>query len=293
MHTAILLSLLALGAPDPAAAIERADVRSLGKALTFHAPFDGKADAATALGDARVHTASSLARKDGKPGLHAGGVEIVKGAGKYGDAIRFTKKTKSVVYFPAAKNVDYRKESWSGTVSLWLSLDPAKDLEPGYVDPIQITDKKWNDASFFFDFTKDNPRDFRLGVFSDFKVWNPTNKKLDAIPDAERPLVKAKKPAFAGGKWTHIVFTFADFNVKSGKGRATFYLDGKKQGAIEGKPQRFTWDPSKAAIMIGLSYIGLIDDLAIFNRELSAKEVELLQALPKGVGAISAGLERL
>ena len=76
-------------------------------------------------------------------------------------------------------------KDWSGTVSFWLRLDPDKDLEPGYADPIQITDKKWDDASFFVDFTKDDkPRHFRLGIYSDLKVWNPKGLNFDTMPTA-------------------------------------------------------------------------------------------------------------
>jgi hypothetical protein len=42
---------------------------------------------------------------------------------------------------------------------------------------------------------------------------------------------------------------------------------------------RFTWDPSKSAIMIGIEYIGDMDELMIFNRPLRAEE---LQAVLQG-----------
>jgi hypothetical protein len=37
---------------------------------------------------------------------------------------------------------------------------------------------------------------------------------------------------------------------------------------------RFTWDPTKTAIMIGIEYIGDMDELMIFNRPLSAQELQ-------------------
>jgi hypothetical protein len=48
----------------------------------------------------------------------------------------------------------------------------------------------------------------------------------------------------------------------------------------------FSWDPSKAAIMNGLSYIGDLDDLAIFDRSLTAEEVVQVFNLPEGVGKL-------
>ena len=101
-------------------------------------------------------------------------------AGRYGGSMRFVDpKAKAVVLYKGENNVAYASDGWSGSVSIWLQLDPAKDLAPGYSDPIQITDKKWNDASLFLDFTKDNPRDFRLGVFSDLAFWNPDDTPWD------------------------------------------------------------------------------------------------------------------
>jgi hypothetical protein len=38
--------------------------------------------------------------------------------------------------------------------------------------------------------------------------------------------------------------------------------------------------------MIGLNYIGLMDELALFNRALSAQEVNMLYQLPEGIGSL-------
>ena len=43
--------------------------------------------------------------------------------------------------------------------------------------------------------------------------------------------------------------------------------------------QTFTWDPAKTSIMLGLSYIGLWDELSIFDRALSAEEVAALNKM--------------
>ncbi len=80
---------------------------------------------------------------------------------------------KSLCYL--GQNMHYRSEDWNGTISFWMRLDPDKDLQPGYCDPLQVTQFAWNNGSFFVDFDKDLPRDFRLGVFSDLKFWNPEN----------------------------------------------------------------------------------------------------------------------
>ena len=261
------------------------DLDRVRAALTFHAGFDDSFDAGFSKGDRRLYTAGSSARADAKPGNHRSDLEFIED-GRFGRAIRFGSKAKEVVFFEADRNVSYRKEAWSGTVSLWLRLNPEVDLQPGYADPIQITDKKWNDAAFFLDFTKDEkPRHFRLGAFSDYAFWNPRDIKWEKFPVDQRPMVVVERPPFSRDHWTHISYTFSDFNSAGEKGRARLYLNGELQGMIT-KSQRMTWDAPKAGIMLGLSYIGDFDDLAVFDRALTDDEIRTLYRLEGGVASL-------
>ena len=52
------------------------------------------------------------------------------------------------------------------------------------------------------------------------------------------------------------------------------------------RQQTFTWDVQNTAIALGLSYIGLLDELAIFNRALTEQEVRAVFALEKGIGPL-------
>jgi hypothetical protein len=264
---------------------------SLARSLTFHASFDRGLDADVALGDAAFRHAPSMSKQaEAKSGLpESGEVQLARDAGRFGHALRFTKKKSPLVFFHAAKNVPYRTNNWSGTVSFWLSTDPAGELEPGFCDPIQITPRAWNDACFFVEFEKrTNDIPFRLGVYPDFKAWNPNNKKWAEVTAVEKPLVAASTTPFARGKWTHVVFTFEHFNTGRDDGIARLYLDGALAAALGPRRQTFTWDEDKCLIMPGLSYIGLWDELAIFNCALSASEVRALNQLKDGVRELSA-----
>ena len=275
----ITTSLLAVCLPGLASADEKDDLAAIRKNLTFSASFDAGPDAEFAKGDKRIHTATSAARKEFKAGLPTGEVEVAKGEGRRGDALRFIKKSDKVVFFKAADNLAYRKEKWSGTISFWLKLDPNKDLGNWYCDPIQITEKTWNDGAIWVDFSKDDkPKQFRLGTFADLKVWNPGNKDFEKMTPAERPMHTVARPPFNRETWTHVVVTFEDFNTGKPNGSAKLYLDGRLQGAVAGRSQVFTWDVEKAAIQIGMSYVGLFDDLALFDRALSEAEVQALHA---------------
>lgn len=253
---------------------------ALRQALTFHASFDGKVDAAHAAGDPALHWAASLKeRQSANRGLPPGGeVQHAPGAGRFGDALRFTRRKSPVVFFRALRNMPYGKSNWEGTVSFWLRVDPQAELETGFCDPVQITPRAWNDAAFFVEFEKRAESiPFRLGVYADFEVWNPSKRKFEEIPAAERPLVTVANPPFSAKEWTHVVFTFARFNTGKPDGVASLYLNGELQGTLAPRQQTFTWDPDQTVIALGLGYIGLLDELSIFSRALTAAEVRVLR----------------
>jgi concanavalin A-like lectin/glucanase superfamily protein len=273
--------------PKSAAAKYQASDDGLRKALTFHASFDRGTDAAFALGDRQLYTASSYKNLgDSKPGIGNPDVSVASGEGRFGDALKFKKKNTKAIHYKAEKNVAYQPRNWNGTVSFWLSLDPNQDLEPGYCDPLQVTDEDYNDAALWADFTKDDkPRHFRLGVFGDLKTWNPKGLEPDKNPDFMRRLVVVKEPPFGRGKWTHVAITFSGLGSGSG-GTAKLYLNGCLQGTTPEIREPFTWDVPRAAIRLGVNYVGLFDELSAFNRPLNDKEIQTLYELKGGVGAL-------
>lgn len=242
-------------------------------ALKFHCSFDGNADAICSVGDARIYTNESLQRKEWTPGIQRQDVSLVASGGVHQGYLRFRDKSPQVLSYKG-EAMHPMGPNWSGTVSFWMRLDPDQDLKPGYCDPIQITEKAWNDAALFVDFDKDLPRDFRLGVFSDLKHWNPENIPWEKWPVERRPMVTVKKPSFTRQTWTHVAFAISGVNANdASQAKATLFLDGKSQGTLE-SPMRFTWDNNKTAIMIGIEYIGDFDELMIFDRALTETEVQ-------------------
>ncbi|MGH9658929.1 MAG: LamG-like jellyroll fold domain-containing protein [Bryobacteraceae bacterium] len=246
------------------------------KSLTFYSSFDGASDAAFAAGDPKVYTATSYRqRDDARPGIHNPDVVPAPGEGRFGDALRFKARNTRAIYYRADKNVAFDARNWTGTISFWLKVDPDTELAPGFCDPIQVTDEAFNDAAIWVDFTKDErPRHFRLGVFGELASWNPKKLDPEKNPDFAKRLVTVTKPPFRGDRWTHIVVTHA--GLGGGKGRAKLYLDGRLQGATETIAEPFTWDLARAAIRIGVNYVGLFDELAVFRRELSENDVRNL-----------------
>lgn len=253
-------------------------------ALTFYASFDNGINADYSLGDKNLYTVTNRRAIDSAQiGLHKSGVKHVTDKGLYGGALLFTDKTPGSIYYPSAKNITYSKTDWSGAVSFWLRLDPNKDLKPGYCDPIQITDVSYNDAAIWVDFTKDNnPRDFRLGVIGDRDSWNPTPEGPDnANPLFIKQLPAVKNPPFGSDQWTHVLINFSNLNTENGK--AELYMNGELKGTRSEITDPFTWELEKSNIYLGLSYIGLYDELSIYNKSLSKKEITTLYELENGV----------
>ena len=285
-RVASVITLLASVTCTPAAEDEDA-IAPLAQALTFHASFDNGPDADFALGNATLYTASSYDEQDeAAAGIGSPDIEIVEGSGRFGSALEFKKKNTFAVFYHAEDNVAFSGSNWSGTVSFWLSLEPAEDLEPGFTDPIQITDVAYNDAAIWVDFTGDNPRQFRLGIFGDLAVWNPDNLSANDFPLFLERLISVDPPPFARGEWTHVAITFTGLGSEDG-GTANLYLNGDPQPkTMEGIGEPFTWDMSRAAIRLGVNYVGRYDELALFNRPLTPEEVRTLHGMEGGVAAL-------
>ncbi len=259
---------------------------SLKEALTLYSSFDSSVDADFALGDARMYTvANRKARDSAKVGLHKPDITRQDGKGKYGAGLVFTERSRGYIYYPSEKNIAYNQENWSGAISFWLQLDPEKDLKPGYCDPIQITDASYNDAAIWVDFTKENPRDFRLGVIGDRDVWNPSPNG----PDNENPtfinqLAGVTNPPFSSNAWTHILINFQHLNTINGE--ASLYMNGELKATRTAIESPFSWELSQSNIYLGLSYIGLMDELSIYNRNLSNEEIKTLYTLENGIHTV-------
>ncbi|MDH7445536.1 LamG-like jellyroll fold domain-containing protein [Aquimarina sp. 2201CG14-23] len=260
--------------------------KDLKDALTIYASFDEGIQADFALGDPKMYSIPSRKALDSiQIGLHKKDVSIAKEKGLHGDALHYGTDSKGYIYYVSKDNIAYNSSNWNGAISFWLSLDPATDLEPGYCDPIQITDVSYNDASIWVDFTKENPRDFRLGVIGDKTSWKK-NQEIKDNDDADfiTQLLPVDKPPFARGTWTHILINFSGLNTDQGE--TSFYINGVLKGERKGIADPFTWDLEKSNIYLGLGYIGLMDELSIFNRSLTEKEITTLYTLENGVHTI-------
>lgn len=249
--------------------------------ILFYSSFDGKTSADLAIGDSYIYTAVDYKKTaNAKKGLHDPNVVLAKNKGVFGDAIQFKKAKTSAVFYNAYKNVGYNNTSWSGTISFWLRLDPNKELAPHYCDPICITDSKWSDAGLWVDFTDHSPRQFRLGAMGDIAVWDPKNDSNET--DWNKRTVTVNPSPFQSKTWTHVSIVFSKVNTKT-ESEFKLYINGQLQGVIKDINDPFTWEAEKGKIMLGLGYIGFLDELTIFNKVLNPEEIIAVYGLKSGI----------
>jgi len=257
---------------------------SLSRALTLHASFDKALDADFAKADKTCYIAEG--KKLVKAAL-TNDVRITPDAGRFGGALHFVKKNTFRPTFKDEGNLGYNDKGWNSTVSLWLRLNPDEDLEPGYCDPVQIVGNDSKKGYIFLEWSKDEtPRFFRYAIRPLFHIWNPDNVQWAEIPFEKRPMVQVARAPFTRDAWTHVVFTVEHVNDKTKPKVGRLYLNGVYQGAIDGWDLTLDWEPSQVLLVLGASYVGHMDDLAVFGRALSSDEVRVLYELKDGVSEL-------
>ena len=256
----------------------------LSEALTLHASFDEGLDADFARGDKTCYVQRG---KDLVKAAPTDEVRLAPEAGRFGGALHFTKKNDFRPAFKDAGVLGYNDKNWSATVSVWLRLDPDEDLEPGYCDPVQIVGDDSKKGFIFLEWSKDEtPRYFRYAIRPLFHIWNPDNVQWADIPFDKRPMVQVDRAPFSRDTWTHVVFTLENINDKS-KPQARPALS-ERQAARHDRElgPHLHWDPAQVLLVLGAAYVGHMDDLAVFNRALTAGEVHWLYVRKLGVGEL-------
>src|SRR5262249_26993368 len=203
---------------------------------------------------------------------------IAKGKGIHGGALEATDvlPRNGRIFFPAKGNLAFKKGGWGGAVSVWVNTDPDKLLKTPFCDPIQITQKGATNGGIWFDFNNDKPRQLRMGVFPVV----PEGKKPIKESAADAPMVRVPQPGFKQGEWHHVVVSWENFDTGKKDAKAVLYIDGKSMGEVSGRAIAMDWDIDRAGIYVAVNYVGLLDELALFNRPLSAAEVNLLRKKP-------------
>jgi hypothetical protein len=98
--------------------------------------------------------------------------------------------------------------------------------------------------------------------------------------DPRAPMVRVKDVGFKADDWHHVALTWKNFDTGKKDALASLYIDARLIGEVNDQPIAMDWDVNHTGIYVGVNYIGLLDELALFNRELTAAEVGLLKSTP-------------
>lgn len=280
----VLVSCAVVGAV--ALGLEAHSSEALQRSLLLHASFDNGPDADFAKGDSALYTAPDRKRDAAVKGLVSGnGIEIKPDAGRHGGYLRFGGTSKDIVFFKGPANLGFKERDWSGSASFWMKLSPDEDLQPGYCDPLQFVAQAWGEGNMFVEFSKDHtPRHFRYAIMAVTKLWNPNGEKWEEM--TRRPMTAVEKPPFRKDRWTHVCFTFGNANTGKKDGWGRLYLDGVRVGEFTGWENSFNWVVSESALTLGYNYTGQLDDLAVFDRDLTDDEVKIIYNAEGGVASL-------
>ena len=258
------------------------DDTALRKAVTLYASFDDALRADLGGGDLTFSTRSNHPTEKGKfvftKGLDTRAFRIARGKGVQGGALECVDvlPRNGRIFLPAKGHIAFKKGGWGATLSVWIRTDPDKLLKTKFCDPIQITQKGANNGGIWFDFNDAKPRDMRMGTFPAV----PPGKKGISEDDPKAPMVWVKGVGFKARDWHHIVLTWQNFDTGKPNALATLYIDGKRIGDVKDRAIAMDWALDKTGIYVAVNYIGLLDELALFDRPLTPEEVTHLFKSP-------------
>ena len=273
--------LLMVAQPNPLADV----AADLLKGVTFYASFDKEVKGDFGGGDLALSTRFNHKTEKGafvfEKGFPQKAFRIAPSKGISGGALEAVDvlPDNGRIFFQAKGNLAYKKGGWSGALSVWINHNPDTQLKTGFCDPVQITHKGAGNGAIWFDYNDAKPnRNLRMGTFPAVTEGRPS---IQESREAFSPMIWVDKPGFEQGEWHHVVLVWRNFDTGKTDASAALYIDGQRMGEIKKDyPISMDWDLDKAGIYIAVSYIGLMDELALFNRALSEEEIGVLRSQP-------------
>jgi Concanavalin A-like lectin/glucanases superfamily len=255
------------------------------KSVTFYASFDMAVKGDFGGGELTLSTRSNHKTEKGafvfEKGFPQKAFRVAPGRGISGGALEAVDvlPDNGRIFFPAKGNIAYKKGGWSGALSVWINHDPDTQLKTGFCDPVQITQKGAGNGGIWFDYNDAKPkRNLRMGTFPAIGDGRPP---ISESREAFSPMVWVDKPGFKVGDWHHVALVWRNFDTGENDASAALYIDGKLMGEIKKDyPISMDWELDKTGIYVAVSYIGLMDELALFNRALTQEEIGVLRSQP-------------
>ncbi len=157
--------------------------------------------------------------------------------------------------------------------SEYLNLDPEVLEGEGFTVSVWVKAEKWDPWARIFDFGNAKARS-DIFLCNDMRAPGMIGLCIEGNGD---PVVSCRSPIPVPGKWVHVAATF-------GNGKVAMYLDGKLTQELDTDVTLEEISSDPVGLYIGRSnwadpmFVGVMDDLLVFNHALSAKDVAALRA---------------
>ncbi len=216
---------------------------TLSKDLTFYAPLDGSIDAAVAAG-----AKSPTVNKETK---------FVEG--KFGKGVEL--KDKAQLYYSGDSNLNISE----GTVAFWVKRNEKWSGDKGYI-LFKAAVADWNKSSLYLMVTEWNQ--LRAWIFTDDGKQN-LQMSPNGIP-------------YVGNEWYHLAMTFKDGSVKIYVNGAEISYGPEKCDPMMVMPTGIAKNIQFGSDYDGAKLNGVMDELRIYKRILSADEIKKLYGFVPG-----------
>ncbi len=235
--------LLGCSSSDEASFPDQTQLDQLAGAMAFYASFEDGMDAAFARDDRRIYSAPSYEElADRGPWYWGQNVETAYDSGVSGHALSFNGELSQAVFYSADGNAPW---SAGGAVSFWIQPGKYAGI------PVAIVPADSGEPAVSVALTPS-----QMAVM----VWGQE--------------IQTSLTAMSEREWLHVAVSFA--SNESAEATAKLYLNGLEQGAAGD----LSVEPVQSTIRLGVNYVGLIDELAIFDRALTEDEVRFLHHTP-------------
>lgn len=212
-------------------------IDQLAPSMTFYASFEDGMDAAYARDDRRIYSAPSYdALSERGPWYWGQDVALAYDSGIAGHALGFTGGLTQALFYTGDANTPW---TGGGALSVWL--------RPGEFSgaPLTLTGSDPLAPAAAIDLSSDPAQ----------VVVRAIQSEGSAVPPE--------------GDWLHVVISISG-------GRVAVYLNGEESTSFDLADPEHSWDSARSTIRLGVNYVGLIDELAVFDRALTPADVRLL-----------------
>lgn len=231
-----------------------------------------------------------------RPGFH-----IAENAGRLGDALRFATVSPGVLFYrgdefdPGGAGIARDAQM---TISIWIRMEKHSTFESS---PVKSSVRSDQASQLLLQLAQPQATGPTLGIELTGSVESEDDRKnqelrlvLSAQPRdgsladlAAKNLTRVKRAPFGDGHWHHLCLTIGRMNFQpceiDGERCGpviAFYVDGRRMGQSL-LDHEFSFDHSKAALILGHRFVGDLDHLWISDRMLSDQEVRRIFQRPE------------